>query len=43
MGFPSITMSINDSSGLKGQLLKNLKSCESNTQQALDENSLIQG
>lgn len=41
MGFPSIALSINDSSGLKRQLLINLKSFESNTQQALDENSLI--
>jgi hypothetical protein len=41
MGFPSNALSINDTSGLTGQLLKNLKSCESNTQHALDENSLI--
>lgn len=43
MGFPSNALCINDTSGLKGQLLKNLKSCDSNTQQALDENSLILG
>ncbi len=42
MGFPSNALSINDTSGLREQLLKNLKSCESNTQHALDENSLIQ-
>ncbi len=37
MGFPSNALSINNTSGLREQLLKNLKSCESNTQHALDE------
>lgn len=40
MGFPSNALSINDSSGTRRRLLKNLKSCESNSQQAFDENSL---
>jgi len=41
MGFPSIALSINDTSGLPGRLLINLKSLEANTQHALDEISLI--